>query len=328
MNWVFSGMGLAAIIAAVALFGMKLFAYEKGDLKKPLMTSLKIAGVGLILLVFGLSYFQVEEGEKAVLKRFGAVVGETLDAGPHFKIPVADKVIRYRTIQLVYETSDNPDTSQADYRDFSVDTMTEDGQRIKVRFTVVFHIDGAQIEEIVRNIGTEQEVVEKIVKSNARSEGRNVPKKFLASDLYGENIYKAQEALFKQLEPIYLANGVILDEVLLRDIGFDENLAQALEAKQIALENQVTAQRQIAVKEAEAQQLIAAAKGQAESDIVKAEAQAKAISLIQAELGKSPQYNEYILAKGIADGTTGIEWGFLPSEMMPLVNIPSKQPTE
>lgn len=278
---------------------------------------------GVVALIIGLSVVQVNAGEVGVIRRFGAVQAGELQPGLHVISPIADNVLTYNTKQMVYEASDKPDSSQANYTDYSVNTMTNDGQRIKVRFTVVFSIDPTMAGQVANTVGTESDVVEKIIKSNARSEARNVPKKFSAEDLYSENVYKAQAALFAALEPVYAKNGVILQEFLLRDIAFAADLAEALERKQIALEDAITSERQVKVKEAEAAQKIAAARGTKEASIIEAEGQARSIKLVQDELARSPRYSEYLLAKGLAEGKTGAQTIYLPSDMLPLINMPA-----
>jgi prohibitin 2 len=334
MKYILSIAGWLCIVGAVAIPVLAKAARERGILKQkdgePEDTAPKLHGWqrattlvagGLALLLVSSALVQVNAGQVGVVKVFGAVTGRLLAPGLHAQIPVVQTVEMYRTQRLIYETSDNPDASSADYRDYSVDTMTEDGQRIKVRYTVAFNIDGTKADWVAQNIGTEEDVVEKVVKANSRSEGRNIPKSFKASDLYGQNVYKCQQAIFDKLQPVFARSGVTLVEFLLRDIGFDENLAQALEQKQIALERQVTALREVEVKAAEASQAIAAAKGVAQSEIEKARGQAEAIRLINEQLARAPWYNEYLVSKGIAEGTTNIQWALVPSGSTPLVDF-------
>lgn len=329
---ILSMAGVLCIIAAVAIPVLGGMARERGFLKDmepaegvPKRSAWQLSAglvvAGLALMTVSSALVQVNAGQVGVVKVFGAVTGTKFQPGLHVKVPVVQTVEMYRTQRLIYETSDQPESSQADYRDYSVDTMTEDGQRITVRFTVAFNIDGTKADWVAQNIGTEQDVVEKVVKADSRSEVRNIPKSFKASDLYGENVYKCQQAIFDKLEPVFAKNGVTLVEFLLRDIGFDQNLAQALEQKQIALERQVTAAREVEVKAAEASQTIAAAKGIAQAEIEKARGQAEAIRVINEQLAHAPWYNQYLISKGIAEGTTNIQWAMVPSGSTPIVDF-------
>ena len=324
VKWIIGVIGGLTIIAGIVIPIVKVIVSRteitKDVIRKGARTALAVGAVGLALLLLSSAVVQVEAGHVGVVKQFGAVTGTKFEPGLHFKIPIMHTVEIYRTQQIIYETSDDPYSSQATYTDYSVETMTEDGQRITVRFTVVFNIDPTKADWIAQNIGSEADVIEKVVKANCRSEARNIPKSFKASDLYGENVYECQKAIFDKLRPIFENNGVVLVEFLLRDIGFDENLAQALEQKQIALERQVTATREVEVKKAEAQQVIEAAKGQAQAEIEKAKGQAEAIRLINEQLASAKFYNQYLVAKGIAEGTTDIQW-VVPEGSMPILDL-------
>ncbi len=98
----------------------------------------------------------------------------------------------YRTQEILYETSEDPADSQADYTDIEVDTATADGQQIHARYTVRFRIDSNRMTEIVNNLGTESEMVEKVVKANSRVHVRNILKQHPATDLYSGNVEHAQ----------------------------------------------------------------------------------------------------------------------------------------
>lgn len=300
-------IGILVLGISKGIYKDKNDRYLEGFKLNPLCTGLIACAVAVFICA--LSFTIVPRGYVGVVTKFSAVTERTLQPGLHTIIPFVNGVEQYQTKQLTYETSDNPESSNANYTDYSVDTMTADGQRVTVRFTIVFSVDGNMAGYVAQNIGSEADLVEKIVKSNARSEARNVPKSFIAEDLYGENVYACQAAIFDKLNPVFAQSGVILHEVLLRDIGFSDELAQALENKQIALENQVTAQRNIEVKSAEASQTIVAAAAQAES-----------IRLINEQLAIAPYYNQYLIAKGISEGTTDISW-VIPESSLPVFNI-------
>ena len=86
------------------------------------------------------SFTQVEAGSVAVVKQFGQVVG-VFQPGLNWKVPFVQQTVLYRTQEILYETSEDPTTSQADYRDVEVDTATADGQQILARYTIRFRID-------------------------------------------------------------------------------------------------------------------------------------------------------------------------------------------
>jgi len=121
----------------------------------------------------------IQAGTVGVVKRLGAVRGE-LPPGLHFIVPLLDKVVIYPTIKKTYEASEIPGESRADYPDIIITALTSDGQQIKVGITARFMIQPGKAAWILQNLGTEQEYVEKVVKTEIRGSGRRVPTKYAA----------------------------------------------------------------------------------------------------------------------------------------------------
>jgi regulator of protease activity HflC (stomatin/prohibitin superfamily) len=294
---------LSVGVVVAVLIGAAIARRGRGNYR-----SASIAGLVVTLLIFlGAavmdSFTQVEAGSVAVVKQFGRVVS-VFNPGLNWKAPFIQQTVLYRTQEILYETSEDPKTSQADYRDVEVDTATSDGQQIRARYTVRFRIDPAKATDIVNNLGTEAEVVEKVVKANSRVHVRNILKQHTATDLYSGNVEKAQEDIRVRLESEFAKEGLQLVFFGLRSIHFEDDYRKAVEQKQIEKENIATKenlakqaefekQRTITQAQAEAErqklERIGVAEGEAESIRVKAIADAEAIrvkALAQAEANK------------------------------------------
>ncbi len=267
----------------------------------------------VLLLLVGVGWtqaaVQVRFGTVAVVTRFGQV-DRVFNPGLNFKIPMIEEVVTYRTQKIIYEASNEPQASRADYTDLSVDTVTEDGQRITVNYTIRFRVDGRQAAWVAQNLGTEAEVVEKIVKTDSRIWARNIPKEFVASDLYTGNIQEVMIRLFDQLAPTFTENGLILDEVGLRSIVFTEDYAQAIENKQIALEGVITARN-------EAEQEI----HRKQAAITRAEGEAEAIRLRGQALQEYPQVIQLEFVNSLANPNGRVTWGILPQGVVPFLDL-------
>jgi regulator of protease activity HflC (stomatin/prohibitin superfamily) len=86
---------------------------------------------------------------------------------------------------------------------------------------------------VVQNIGTESDLVEKVVKAESRVWARNVPRNYKAETIYsGEGSVQIQNDIFKALEGTFQNNGLILDLVGIREIKFDEAYVAAIKEKQ------------------------------------------------------------------------------------------------
>lgn len=267
-----------------------------------------VAALALFLILIFNTLVIVQAGNVRVLTQFGRTVGVTFQPGLHIKIPFVQNTVNYSTRQVTYETSDEAEISKANYTDYTVDTTSADGQQIKVKFTIRFAIDGKQAEWILNNIGTMNDLVEKVVKAESRSFARNIPKKYTAEQLYSEQVFVLQEELSNTLRPIFDRNGIILDEFLLRKIDFTEEYFNVLEDKQIAEERIVVEQNILEQEKIKKEQVI-----------IQAEAEARQIE-IKGEALK--QYPQIIQLEFIQKLSPNITWGILPGEgIVPFLDL-------
>ncbi len=261
----------------------------------------------VVLVVLINSMVIVQAGNVKVLTQFGRATGIVFQPGLHVKIPFVQNTVNYSTRQVTYETSDQPQTSNANYRDFAVDTTSSDGQQIKLKYTIRFSIDGKKAVSILNNIGTMDDLVEKVVKAEARSLARNIPKKYTALQLYSEQVFDVQDEIESTLRPNFESKGIVLDEFLLRKIDFTEEYFDILEEKQIA-EERIVVERNVLEQE----------RIKKEQNIIKAEAEAEQITIKGESLR---EYPEIIQLEFIQKLSPNISWGILPEGIVPLVDL-------
>jgi regulator of protease activity HflC (stomatin/prohibitin superfamily) len=221
----------------------------------------------IIIVLFLLSIRIISAGEVSVVTRFGRVTGRVLDPGAHLIIPLVESTKSYNTKKIIYETStaDKQKASEADYKDYPVDTNTEDGQQVNIFYTVRFSIDSTKASWVAQNIGSEIALVEKVVKTESRIWARNVPRRFSAHTLYtGDGSIKVQNEIFDALKHTFEENGLILDSVGIREIQFTDQYISAIETKQIE-----------AVKVETEQNIAEQAKHQKDARIIQAQGEAE-----------------------------------------------------
>ncbi|HLP62771.1 MAG TPA: prohibitin family protein [Candidatus Deferrimicrobium sp.] len=248
----------------------------------------------------------IEAGTVGVVKRLGAVTDE-LHPGLHLIIPVVDHVVVLPTIKMTYEATDKPEQSKANYPDVIISALTSDGQQIRVGITARFMIQPGKAAWVLQNLGGEEDYVEKVVKTEIRGSGRRVPTKFAAYDLYTKKSYEAQKAIYDEIAPKFQSNGMILDELILRNITFTPEYARTLEEKQIALENISTEKNKLEQEKIRKEQKIVAAEGDA-----------KSIEIRQTALTKNPTIIQWEFIQKLSPN---IQWGILPQNIIPVVNF-------
>jgi regulator of protease activity HflC (stomatin/prohibitin superfamily) len=326
MGSLVGALSIALVIGVVVavLVGVATARRGKANYRSATIVGLVVAAIIILMAAMMGSFTQVEAGSVAVVKQFGRVVG-VFQPGLNWKLPFVQETVRYRTQEILYETSEDPTKSNADYRDVEVDTATSDGQQILARFTVRFRIDGSKAADIVNNLGTEQEVVEKVVKANSRVHVRNILKQFPASDLYSGNVERAQQEITRRLADDFRREGLELIFFGLRSIQFTEAYRNAVEQKQIEKENIATKenlakqaefekQRIITQAQAEAErqklERIGVAQGESESIRLRAQADAEAIQVkaeAQAEANKriSQSLDQNVISWQAVQGWSG-----------------------
>jgi regulator of protease activity HflC (stomatin/prohibitin superfamily) len=304
---------LIAFILGIMIMGALIAQREKlgsGGFSAWLRGKKRLALGGLLgviaIALIGQSLVTVQAGTVGVVKRLGAVRQE-LKPGLHAIVPFIDRVVVFPTVKKTYEASEQPQSSEADYPDLIVTALTSDGQQIRVGMTARFMIAPGRAAWILQNLGSEREYVEKVVKTEIRGSGRRVPTRFASYDLYTKRSYEAQQALFDEIAPKFEANGLILDEIVIRNIIFTPEYAKTLEEKQIALENITTEKNKLEQEKIRKEQKIVAAEGDA-----------KSIEIRQAALTKNPTIIQWEFVQKLAPN---VQWGIMPDKVIPVIDF-------
>lgn len=233
-----------------------------------------IIGVIVVVVLFS-AVRVVEPGSVHVVVRMGKVTGTILRPGLNFIIPILDRTYIYNTKKVIYETTNEEKQrfSNANYKDYPVDTNTKDGQQVLIYYTIRFSVDPEKVTWVAQNIGNETDLVEKIVKADSRIWVRNIPREFEAEMLYTGNVTEVQSLIESKLRPSFEENGLLLDSVGIREIKFTDEYVKAIEAKQIEAVR-------IQVEKNKAEQ----ARFQKEARIIQAEGMAKEQELLRTSI--------------------------------------------
>jgi regulator of protease activity HflC (stomatin/prohibitin superfamily) len=278
-----------------------------------------------------MSLVRVNYDEVGLLTKWGALTGDVYEPGAHLRIPVIYGVRRVPVAIRSYETSSNPESSLADYRDFPITAQTVDGQQIEIRFTVIFRVTSDSALEAIRNAGSFNAIVENVVKAHSRSLARTIAQQYSAEELYsGDGIVGYQDEVERQLTEEFSEYNVVLEDFLVRKIDFDQNYTDAIEQQQIAEEAIETAEyraqaaeherdQQITMAEAEAERARLNAQAEADSQRLLADAEAYSIEVRGAALRQYPELVQWQFVQGL----DSVDWGIMPSDgITPLIPVP------
>jgi regulator of protease activity HflC (stomatin/prohibitin superfamily) len=186
-----------------------------------------IIGALAIILVLIASIVIIDAGEVGVYSIFGKVRNEALQSGFHLINPFA-KINRMSVRTEEYTMSKATNEGKI-IGDDSIPALTREGLSLTLDITTLFHLEPNRAPDIYKELGVDFEA--KIIRPEIRSIIRETIALYDAKDIYSEKrdevVGKIQDKLFKKLEP----RGIVVEDVLLRDVTLPANLAQSIQEK-------------------------------------------------------------------------------------------------
>jgi regulator of protease activity HflC (stomatin/prohibitin superfamily) len=228
------------------------------------LSALRLLALLLALALLSNFFVVIHAGERGVLMKFGAVQEQVLPEGLHPLLPVvySIKTLSVRVQPLEVKT----------------EAATRDLQDLSTDVAVNWHIPPDQVNRVFQRLGDGQAIEATVIRPAVEEVLKAVVASFRAEQIVTERdrIKAAIDALLSQRLDGY---GLGLDDVSLLQLGFSERFRDAVEAKQVAVQEAKRAEYQTI----KAQRL-------AEARVFKAKGEAEAHQLLQA--GLTPQVLE------------------------------------
>lgn len=256
--------------------------------------------VGLIVLfVLGGSFYTVDQGERGVILRNGAVVG-TADPGLGFKLPIIDSVkeINVQTQARLYE---------------KVMVYSRDQQNADLYVSVNYRLASDKVEQIYSEFGGQEGIVTRMLDRQVPEEVKNVFGKFNAVTAIQE-----RERLSREVqEAIQRATAnpmLIVESVQIENIDFSAAYEQSIEQRMLAEVEVQKVQQNAEREKVQAQIAVIQAKAEADAVKLKGDAEAHAINARGRALRDNPALIDLVQAE---------KWdGKLPTTMVPGQTVP------
>lgn len=186
------------------------------------------AGIGLILIgLLVTSFIQIEPGEVGVQKLFGKVNDNTLESGLNFKNPLVVVVpfdIRTQNYTMSGATSGGEIVG-----DDAIHVLSADGLEVIIDLTVLYSVIPSEAPSILREIGTDYKNV--IVRPICRTRIRDNAVYYDAVSLYSSKRDEFQDRIFKGIESDFKSRGMLLEQLLVRNITLPASVKEAIESK-------------------------------------------------------------------------------------------------
>ncbi len=205
------------------------------------------AVVIVVLIILGGAFVQIGPGERGVLMTFGAVQPGVLDPGLHLKVPFMQSVAR---MNVQVQNSQSTETAASrDLQDVSTTVATN------------WHILPGDAEWVYQQIGTESQLMDKVIRPAISNAIKAVTAHYNAEDLIVERD-QVRNQIETQIRKALVPFRVVVDAVNITDFHFSRQFAAAIEEKQVAQQRALQAQYELQKAKVVAQQKIVEATAQ------------------------------------------------------------------
>jgi regulator of protease activity HflC (stomatin/prohibitin superfamily) len=267
-----------------------------------------IVGLAAITILGG-SWYTVDQGERGVILRNGAIIG-TAEPGLGFKMPIVERVvdIDVRSRVQVYE---------------NVLAYSRDQQVAGLTVSVNYRVPAGAVLNVYENFGSVDQLRSRVLDRQVMDESKNVFGRFNAATAIQDRsrlVAEVQDAIQEAV-----MGPIIIESVQIENIDFSDAYEQSIEqrmlaeveverVRQNAERERVQAEIAVIQAEAAADARVAQATAEAEAIRMQGEAEADAIRARGNALRDNPNLVDLVQAE---------RWnGQLPTTMLPDSTVP------
>jgi regulator of protease activity HflC (stomatin/prohibitin superfamily) len=214
-------LGFIALVAG--------FSIAKGQSPlQPYSRLIKIAG-GVLIVIGALvaSLVQIEPGVVGVQKLFGKVDNRILESGLNFVNPLVEVVhfdikTQNYTMSAVHDEGDIAG-------DDAIRVLSADGLEVVVDLTVLYKVLPSEAPRILKEIGDDYRNT--IVRPICRTKIRDNAVYYDAVALFSTKRDEFQAKIFKSIETIFKERGLVLEQLLVRNLTLPASVKTTIESK-------------------------------------------------------------------------------------------------
>lgn len=273
------------IFGIILLFAGSVLLRQREELHK-LAGGLRVGGIAIAILgLLTASVKQIDAGQIGVKSLFGKVDDDILTSGlnivnPLVEVKIVDIKTQNYTMSGIHDEGDKAG-------DDAIRVLTADGLEVVLDLTVLYRVTSTEAPRIVKETGLDYR--DKIVRPLTRTKIRDNAVYFTAIDLYSNKRDLFQGRIFKSIEDDFKKRGLVLEQLLVRNITLPNTVKGSIEEK---IKAEQDAQKMEFVLQKEKQE--------AERKRVEAQGIADYQKIISSGLGdKQLQYEQIQVMKGL-----------------------------
>jgi regulator of protease activity HflC (stomatin/prohibitin superfamily) len=269
---------------------------------------LAIPALLALTLVFG-SWYTIDQGERGVHLRNGAVVGSA-EPGLGFKLPIFDTVKKISIQNLTVQYN-------------AVQAYSKDQQTAVIRVSVSFHVPPADVIALYSEYGNIEGLTSRLVDRQVPTQVENVFGQYTAISAVQSRVLFVQDvtnAIRKSIK-----GPIVIDGVQIENIDFSDAYEKSIELRMQAEVLVQTEKQNLEKEKVNAEIAVTQARGQADSSLARARADAESTRIKGEAEGDAIKAKAQALAQNVnlIELTKAERWnGILPTTMIPNATIP------
>ncbi len=288
------------LILGLIIFFIGIAFHRGDDNLKRFSNPLRLVGVAVMLIgLLTACIIQIDAGQVGVQKLFGQVQTTVLGSGLHFINPVVE-VIKLDTKTQNYTMSGVQDEGHKSGDD-AIRVLSADGLEVTIDLSVLYRVIPQEAPKLLSETGENYE--DKIVRPITRTRIRDNAVYYDAVALFSSKRDEFQQRIFKTIESDFKSRGLLLENLLVRNITLPQSVKATIEQKINAEQDAQKMQFVLQKEKQEAERKRVEAQGIADYQRIISESltdkqlQYESIKA-QLEIAKSPNAKVIIMGKG------------------------------
>jgi regulator of protease activity HflC (stomatin/prohibitin superfamily) len=221
-------MVIFSVIIGIVLFIISLTLKNNNTPLTKYANFFKIGAIFVIALgLFSSMFKQIDAGKVGVQSLYGSVQPDILESGLHLINPLLD--VTDFDIQTQNYTMSADHSEGAQEGDDAIRVLSNDGLEVVIDLTVLYKISPTDAPKIFKQIGVNY--TDKIVRPVTRTRIRDNAVYYDAVALYSTKRNEFQDRIFKNIEADFKSRGLILEQLLIRNINLPASVKTTIESK-------------------------------------------------------------------------------------------------
>ncbi|PWA07261.1 prohibitin family protein [Flavobacterium psychrotolerans] len=216
------------IILGVILLIVSFSLKHNANPFTPYANTVKFIALLVIAIgIFSSMFKQIDAGKVGVQSLYGSVQSDVLESGLHLINPLLD--VTDFDIQTQNYTMSAIHGEGVQEGDDAIRVLSNDGLEVVIDLTVLYRITPNDAPKIFKQIGVNY--TDKIVRPVTRTRIRDNAVYYDAVALYSTKRNEFQQRIFKTIEADFKTRGLILEQLLIRNINLPASVKASIESK-------------------------------------------------------------------------------------------------